>query len=191
MFISRQKAVLTAALCLVTGLLPSNAKADISFIIDETHLADTLHTRLYSSPRLPSLSEIQLAAVCFVTDMSECEAMILILVTVALMKALFMLLVLMAINSAARNVLMALIIPNAFLFVRRVMCLVKRLIMVLAKFAAANMPLAIVPLAAKAMTQPRFPKVISKTAKPASIAMVSRNTKSNLIPVTAFKTAVL
>ncbi len=73
MFISRQKAVLTAALCLVTGLLPSNAKADISFIIDETHLADTLHTHLYSSPRLPSLFEIQLAAVCFVTDMSECE----------------------------------------------------------------------------------------------------------------------
>ncbi len=73
MFISRQKAVLTAELCLVTGLLPSNAKADISFIIDETHLADTLHTHLYSSPSLPSLSEIQLAAVCFVTDMSECE----------------------------------------------------------------------------------------------------------------------
>ena len=73
MFISRQKAVLTAALCLATGLLPSNAKADISFIIDETQLADTLHTNLYSSPRLPSRSEIQLAAVCFVTDMSECE----------------------------------------------------------------------------------------------------------------------
>ena len=74
MFISRQKAVLTAALCLVTGLLPSNAKADISFIIDETHLADTLHTHLYpSSPSLPSRSEIKLAAVCFVTDMSECE----------------------------------------------------------------------------------------------------------------------
>ena len=73
MFISRQKAVFTAALSLAVGLLPSNAKADISFIIDETHLADTLHTHLYSSPRLPSLSEIQLAAVCFVTDMSECE----------------------------------------------------------------------------------------------------------------------
>ena len=62
MFISRQKAVFTAALCLVTGLLPSNAKADISFIIDETHLADTLHTHLYSFPRLPSRSEIKLAA---------------------------------------------------------------------------------------------------------------------------------
>ena len=73
MFISRQKAVLTVTLCFATGLLPSNAKADISFIIDETHLADTLHTHLYSSPRLPSPDEMQLAAVCFVTDMSECE----------------------------------------------------------------------------------------------------------------------
>ena len=41
----------------------------------------------------------------------------------------------------------------------------KRLIMVLVKLAVANMPLVIVPLAAKAMTRPLFPKVIFKMAK--------------------------
>ena len=73
MFISRPKAGLTAAFCLAAGFLPNSATAKISFIIDETNLVDTLHTQLYSSPRLPSPDKIQLAAVCFVTDMSECE----------------------------------------------------------------------------------------------------------------------
>ena len=56
MFISRQEAVLTTALCLVTGLLPTGARADISTIIDDEKLIFTLHTHLYSSSKgLPSL----------------------------------------------------------------------------------------------------------------------------------------
>ena len=74
MFISRQKAVLTAALCLATGISPTDARADNSVIISDEQLVYTLHTHLYaSSQSLPSPDEIQLAAVCFVTDMSECE----------------------------------------------------------------------------------------------------------------------
>ena len=74
MFISRQKAFLTAVLCLATRILPSNAKENISFIIDETHLADTLHTQLYaSSQSLPSSDELQIASVCFINDTKKCN----------------------------------------------------------------------------------------------------------------------
>ena len=74
MFISRQKAVLTATLCLAVGISPTGARADNSVIKSDEQLVYTLHTHLYpSSPSLPSRSEIKLAAVCFVTDMSECE----------------------------------------------------------------------------------------------------------------------
>ncbi len=58
MFISRQKAVLTAALSLAVGISPTGARADISTIIDDEKLIFTLHTHLYSSSKgLPSSDE--------------------------------------------------------------------------------------------------------------------------------------
>ena len=74
MFISRQKAVLTAVLCLATGLSPAGARADNSVIIDEEQLIFTLNAHLYSSSkRLPSSDEFKIAAVCFVNDTSACS----------------------------------------------------------------------------------------------------------------------
>ena len=74
MFISRQKAVLTAALCLATGISPTDARADNSVIISDEQLVYTLHTHLYaSSPSLPSSDEFQIAAVCFINDTSACS----------------------------------------------------------------------------------------------------------------------
>ena len=74
MFISRQKAVLTAALCLAVGILPTGARADNSVIISDEQLVYTLHTHLYaSSPSLPSSDEFQIAAVCFINDTSACS----------------------------------------------------------------------------------------------------------------------
>ena len=55
MFISRQKAVLTATLCLAVGVSPCGARADNSIIMSDEQLVYTLHTHLYaSSPSLPS-----------------------------------------------------------------------------------------------------------------------------------------
>ena len=60
MFISRQKAVITAALCLAVGISPTGARADNSVIISDEQLVYTLHTHLYaSSPSLPSSDEFQ------------------------------------------------------------------------------------------------------------------------------------
>ena len=74
MVISRQKAVLTAALSLAVGISPTGARADISTIIDDEKLIFTLHTHLYSSSKgLPSSDEFQTAAVCFISDTSDCS----------------------------------------------------------------------------------------------------------------------
>ena len=73
MFISRQKAVLTAALCLAVGVSPTDARADNSVIMSDKQLVYTLHTHLYaSSPSLPSSDEIKTAAVCFINDTEAC-----------------------------------------------------------------------------------------------------------------------
>ena len=73
MFISRQKAVLTAALCLAVGISPCGARADNSVIKSDEQLVYTLHTHLYAwSPSLPSSDEFQIAAVCFINDTSAC-----------------------------------------------------------------------------------------------------------------------
>ena len=73
MFISRQKAVFTAALCLTVGILPTGARADNSVIKSDEQIVYTLHTHLYaSSPSLPSSDEIKTAAVCFINDTSAC-----------------------------------------------------------------------------------------------------------------------
>ena len=74
MFISRQKAVLAAALCLAVGISPTGARADNSVIISDEQLVYTLHTHLYaSSQSLPSSDEFQTAAVCFISDTSACS----------------------------------------------------------------------------------------------------------------------
>ena len=74
MFISQQKAVLTAALCLTVGISPASARADNSVIIDEEQLIFTLNAHLYSSLKsLPSSDEFQTAAVCFVNDTRACN----------------------------------------------------------------------------------------------------------------------
>ncbi len=74
MFISRQKAVITAALCLAVSVSPCGARADNSVIISDKQLVYTLHTHLYaSSPSLPSSDEFQIAAVCFINDTSACS----------------------------------------------------------------------------------------------------------------------
>ena len=74
MFISRQKAVLTATLSLAVGLSPTAARADNSVIISDEQLVYTLHTHLYAlSPSLPSSDEFQIAAVCFINDTSACS----------------------------------------------------------------------------------------------------------------------
>ncbi len=73
MFISRQKAVLTAALCLAVGISPTDARAGNSVIIDEEKLIFTLHAHLYSSLKsLPSSNEFRIAAVCFINDTEAC-----------------------------------------------------------------------------------------------------------------------
>ena len=73
MFISRQKAVLTAALCLAVSISPVSARADNSVIKSDKQLVYTLHTHLYaSSPSLPSSYEFQIAAVCFISDTEAC-----------------------------------------------------------------------------------------------------------------------
>ena len=73
MFISRQKAVLAATLCLAVGISPTGARADNSVIKSDKQLVYTLHTHLYaSSPSLPSSDEIKTAAVCFINDTSAC-----------------------------------------------------------------------------------------------------------------------
>ena len=73
MFISRQKAVLTAALILAAGVSPCGARADNSAIGDEAQLVYTLHTHLYAwSQSLPSSDEFQIAAVCFINDTTAC-----------------------------------------------------------------------------------------------------------------------
>ena len=74
MFISRQKAVFTAALCLAVGISSTDARADNSVIKSDEQLVYTLHTHLTSpSWRLPSSDEIKLAAVCFISDTKNCS----------------------------------------------------------------------------------------------------------------------
>ena len=69
---SRQEAVLTALL-IAAGILPFSAKADNYYPKGEEQLINTLYTHLYLSPKsLPSFKEIKTAAVCFITDTSEC-----------------------------------------------------------------------------------------------------------------------
>ena len=74
MFISRQKAVLTAVIIMAAGVSPCGARADSSVIFDEVQLVNTLHTHLYpSSKSLPSFDEFQIAAVCFINDTEACS----------------------------------------------------------------------------------------------------------------------
>ena len=74
MFISRQRAVLTAALYVAVSISPTSARADNSVIISDEQLVYTLHTHLYaSSPSLPSSDEFQIAAVCFINDTAACN----------------------------------------------------------------------------------------------------------------------
>ena len=69
MFISRQKAVITAALSLAVSISPVSARADNSVIIDEEQLIFTLNAHLYSSSkRLPSSDEFQLLFVTYLKD---------------------------------------------------------------------------------------------------------------------------
>ena len=73
MFISRQKAVITAALSLAVSISPVSARADNSVIKSDEQLVYTLHTHLYaSSPSLPSSDKFQIAAVCFINDTEAC-----------------------------------------------------------------------------------------------------------------------
>ena len=69
---SRQYAVLAAVISAV-GMIPLNAKANVSFPKYGEELIDTLHTHLTSpSLSLPSSDEFQIAAVCFINDTSAC-----------------------------------------------------------------------------------------------------------------------
>ena len=69
---SRNYAVLTVMLS-AAGLLPMSAMANISFTEGGEQLINTLHTHLYSPPSsLSSPDKIKLAAVCFISDTSNC-----------------------------------------------------------------------------------------------------------------------